>query len=353
MVKKKNPLLEPQREVSGANTFAKYLYQYHFGLYTALCNHTKNAKYAVAMEYHEDVIFINSLEPETAKYNFYQVKSLKGRMNKTDLLKQKNGSSVLGKLLKSCIKKPYSNNIEEINLVSANGFNFEDNKLNVAKFPIGSLSLAIRNDIETQIRTEIQDTTFTLPNNIYFICPDIKEIGCRDMLIRIISEIIRNIHGDVYSKVVEIYRTLIDEMFRKGVITQDYSEWEQFKHHKTLTSESVDSVIEMFIFDDRRQDQENDFDDIVSELGLGFMDKKQIKASYKRYKTLRLSNTIFQLDTKNEIQKKLTQNEPYCENSIAKLIELVDENLDKSIAKKLGSPLDIKAAIICEYLTGN
>ncbi len=345
-----NPLLETQRETSGASTFSKYLYQYHYGLYMALMKHDTNVQYAVVMEYHEDVIFINSLDSSVAKYSFNQVKSLKSKMSETDLIKLKNDKSVLGKIISSCTNKKYSENIEEINIISEKGFSFKDNKLNVTKFQFSNFSESVRSDLENKLRKELGNPDFKIPDNIYFICPDIKEVSCRDTLHVLIGETVKRIYGDVFSKVSEIYTTLIDEMYRKGRVTENYHEWDDFIKMKALTSDKINNVIQMFIFDERRKNEEKDLEDILNEFRFNFIKKREFKEYFKRYKTNRIANDIYHFDIKQDINEKL--NIYYSSNtlSIIELIEKVYENLDPKIISKFSAELDVKAAIICEYL---
>jgi hypothetical protein len=58
-----NPLASAQRECSGAITFAKYEYQYHWALCRIIEEQRKINEFAIFMEYHEDVVIANSVRP--------------------------------------------------------------------------------------------------------------------------------------------------------------------------------------------------------------------------------------------------------------------------------------------------
>jgi len=111
MADAQNPLLSPQREKAGSDTKAKYAYQYHWALYRAIQEHRKANEYAVFVELHEDVVLCDSLDASKAKFEFNQVKTNSAKFTKTALIRPKNGSSPLGKLISSVSNKAYADKI--------------------------------------------------------------------------------------------------------------------------------------------------------------------------------------------------------------------------------------------------
>ncbi len=73
-----NPLALKQREKKGAETFAKYDYQYHWALCRLLDQHQNKSEYAIFVEYHEDVVLADSLDIAKAKFEFNQIKCKSG-----------------------------------------------------------------------------------------------------------------------------------------------------------------------------------------------------------------------------------------------------------------------------------
>ncbi|NOX27836.1 MAG: DUF4297 domain-containing protein, partial [Gammaproteobacteria bacterium] len=71
-----NPLGIPQRERSGASTFGKYEYQYHWALCRIIDEQRHTREYALFMELHEDVVLADSLDSNTAMFEFNQVKNI-------------------------------------------------------------------------------------------------------------------------------------------------------------------------------------------------------------------------------------------------------------------------------------
>ena len=74
-----NPLYTPQREKAGAQTFGKYMYQYHWALYRIFKEHEVGKEYAVFIELHEDIVLADSLEVAQVKFEFNQVKTTTGK----------------------------------------------------------------------------------------------------------------------------------------------------------------------------------------------------------------------------------------------------------------------------------
>jgi len=105
-----NPLSVAQREKFGSITFGKYEYQYHWALCRVLEKHKNSHDYALFMEYHEDVIIADSLDKDTARFEFNQVKNISSpKFNLNNLTKRKNeGNSIIGKLLLSAQNKQFS-----------------------------------------------------------------------------------------------------------------------------------------------------------------------------------------------------------------------------------------------------
>ena len=121
-----NPLAAAQRENSGAITFSKYEYQYHWALFRVLDNQMNNSEYALFMELHEDVVIADSLDVNIAKFEFNQVKNISTpKYNIDNLIKIKQGkkNSVIGKLVQSASDKSFSDcqsALKSIHLTASN-----------------------------------------------------------------------------------------------------------------------------------------------------------------------------------------------------------------------------------------
>ncbi|ELY4568099.1 DUF4297 domain-containing protein, partial [Cronobacter sakazakii] len=174
-----NILGHAQRETSGATTFGKYNFQYHWALCRIIEKHKSNADYALLIEYHEDVVIADSLFGSSAKFEFFQVKNTGNSFTVDSLTKRVKGAeglknSILGKLLSSCIGTEYETRITEIGLVSSSGFSFDqkDNKLKLDIITSGDLSVDCLSGLTGKLKSELGIDIF--PENLKFIIPKIK-----------------------------------------------------------------------------------------------------------------------------------------------------------------------------------
>jgi len=347
-----NPLFDTQREKSGAETFEKYSYQYHWALYRVLDEHKKLNEYAVFVELHEDVVIANSLDSVKARFEFNQVKTNKTSFNTFQLVKnKKNGKSVLGKLISSGFEKPFSDKIEKLNLVALNKFTLDlkYENLDLEIIRIEDLSVNQFNELENEIKKEL--SIETLPNNIQFIIPNLSEKNFQNDVIASIATLISNLFPGSYCNSVEIYRLLIDEVYRKGTITYDFKDWDELLLKKALTSITVTRVINEFTNLKNESKIELEFNSICFELGFKSIESKKIRQSFNRYRCQRISNgSSVQIDTTKFITKEIQSNIDNGVISLEVLINNVQKSLPTKISKQFTNIEEIKSAIICEYI---
>lgn len=347
-----NPLLAVQREKVGSETFEKYSYQYHWALYRILNAHIKTNEYAVFVELHEDVVISDSLDASKAKFEFNQVKTTKGRFTAYKLVHQKkNKKCVLGKLISSGFEKPFKDRITELNLVALNDFSLtlKDEGLSLNKITLNDLSDAQFKELEDEIRKEMGISS--LPSNIQFIVPELSEKNFQNDVIASIAKLVTKLFPNSHCSPVEIYRLLIDEINRKGKVTYDYTKWNDLLTNKALTSITVTEVINSFTSIKDEAKVQVEFQTICSEIGLNSINSKLLKRSFDRYRAKRISNSsTLQLDTTNFFVNEIQINLDKGVDILGQLIENVKNHIPKKIKKQFNNDLEIKSAIICEYI---
>ncbi|GJM63217.1 DUF4297 domain-containing protein [Persicobacter diffluens] len=350
-----NPLLASQREKSGAETYEKYSYQYHWALYRVLNEHDNLKEYAVFIELHEDVVVSDSLDAKNANFEFNQVKTNRGRFTPNKLAHQKkNDKSVLGKLISSGLEKPFTSKITELNLVALNDFALElkNNDLSLSKITLDDLSDGQLEELENEMKKEMGIDA--LPSNIQFIVPELSEKNFQNDIIASIAKLITNLFPASYSSPIDIYRLLIDEVNRKGTVTYDFTKWDELLRNKALTSTTVTKVLNEFtnIKDEAKIDIE--FSNICSEIGLKSIEAKVLKRSFNRYRTLRISNSsVLQNDLTNYFVKEIESIINNGTTDFKDLIEQVKKEIPKNISNVFHSDIEITSAIICEYIMMN
>ena len=350
-----NPLAVPQREISGAQTFEKYEYQYHWALCRVIDEHSKLNEYALFMEYHEDVVLSDSLDCKKANFEFNQIKNIaKPKYNVSNLTKTiKHKNSILGKLILSVSKKPYCDKLCAVNLVASCGFSFDqkDNGLMLEIIGVGDLSEKTIKEIKKALKNELGSDV--IPPNLNFIIPKFNSKGQQEYTIAKIAELVDELYPDSRCNAGNIYRILIDELHRKGVVIYDYTKWDDLLDQKALTSTKVQSAILTHTSHINNDQLLADCDLLLNELGLGFLEKRNIKRSIERIYLERLGfPTGISIKVKKAIGEKLRATTP-SDSKIDKVIDTVEKSLSKSLKKSIGSDLEIKASIIYEILVSD
>lgn len=356
--KNTNPLFAPQKDKAGGWTFDKYDYQYHWALYEVLSRHKERKEYAVFIEYHEDVIIADSLDVDCAKFDFNQVKTTNVAYTPHQLTIRKKkkkvaGASVLGKLVSSIAREDIGSQISYANLVALNGFNLElkDKGVCLKKIQLDDLSENHYKVIEEAIIKELNISS--LPTNIQFIIPTLNEHNYEEQVIGMISKLVNLLFPTSQCNSEEIYRSLIDELHKKGKVTYDFSKWNDFLKEKALTSITVSNTIANFTSIKDETTVEMDFNNICNELGIKSIYKAKLHRAFNRYRQLRISNnSTNQIDIKKEIINLIHRKMDAIsdDESFENLLEYVISNIGSDIKSQFPDDTDIKGAIICEFV---
>lgn len=242
-----NPLLAPQRETSGASTFEKYDYQYHWALFRALDEYSNDSQFVIFVELHEDVVVSSSLSAEEATFEFNQVKDVDGSAYTTKKIvyrpKGKGGApknSIIGKMLQGIDGKSFKDKVSQLNLVATCGFSLklkeENLKLNLLR--VGDLHEDCVAEIESALDKEFGKKT-NLPVMLNFVKPELPSSGFNHYVISKIAAVVDEKHSGALCSPQTIYRVLIDDLRRKGMVVYDYREWDALIKNKGLTNLDV------------------------------------------------------------------------------------------------------------------
>lgn len=348
-----NPLYTPQREKAGAQTFGKYMYQYHWALYRIFKEHESEKEYAVFIELHEDVVLADSLEVAQVKFEFNQVKTTTGKYTDKKLIKQdpKTKSSTLGKLISSGTNPAYFDKVDSINLVASNGFNIplKTKGTDLQDISINDISDNCLKSMSDAITKELSSDSF--PINLHFIVPDLPEKSFEQTIIGHITEVILKLYPGATINAQNIYRALIDELTRKGRLTFDFTNWDKFIKEKALTSLTVTQVINEHT--NRKQDIKvyEELDSFMNDLGLKSLEKRNWKKSFERYYLQRVGNKATnQFDISSDIKTTISKYLPNSNDDITLLLSQAIDSLSEKTKKKFDNDMDIKCAILCELI---
>ncbi|KMV28401.1 hypothetical protein AB733_23880 [Photobacterium swingsii] len=311
---------DKENEDSGAQTFAKYWYQYNWALLHILNNCISTNECAITMETHEDVMFINDTNFSNASLDLFQVKerSKTGRLTANKICSgSKDKPSVISKMISHINKKRISERINRIALVSSTGYNFdlanpEDSIDKKDYISFDHLSESVKDEIKKAVIRDLEISE--IPSFIQFI-NGIKTTSLDESSMMIVGKIatyIDSLDPNLSSKPKLIYDAIATELVKIGCDTTRYNKWEDFLKHKTISNTQINKII------DRRSINPgvNDFESIWNTLfnyfnheheynKLNFKGKVEFKNRLKKYFSLRISNKALIFDAFNQKVKSV------------------------------------------------
>lgn len=357
-----SPLASPQRETSGAQTFEKYEYQYHWALCRILNAHESLTDYVVFIELHEDVVFADSTDETLAQFEFNQVKNVSGSTYTVKKLtsrykgkKAKEKNSVLGKMLLGVNDKPFRDKIHALSLVATCGFNLALKKggLSLSVISVGDLHADCLEAIHLSMVNEIGKDQ-KLPDMLTFVRPDLPATEFQDTTIGRIAKLI-NTKSGMKCSAEDIYLSLIDDLHRKGAVAFDFLHWDTVVKHKGLTYSDVEKVISIHSENKGIDSMMADFDDIVKDKGLMYHEKTRLKRAFERYHSdVHLGRTLLALDIQQEVKKAVEDHYAVFDHAGAiAFIKAALPALSDSVTANLPDPTTAEAALIYELISKN
>lgn len=355
-----NPLAAAQRERAGAQTFEKYEYQYHWALCRILGAHENSNDYVVFIELHEDVVLATSTDESLARFEFNQVKNVSAKpWNQKKLTSvpkvtaKKATNSILGKMLQGVRKKPFVDKLNSLDLVATCGFKLppKTDGLKLSIISIGDLHDDCLKDIQAAIDKELG--TYPIPKILRFITPDLATSGFQDVVIGRISKLVDTKVPGAMCNASTIYRVLIDDLHRKGMVAFDFTDWNNLVKNKGTTHGDVERVISSYTEKKGFDVFEKDVDDILKDLELKSNKRIQIRRAFQRYhNAVRLERSLIAIDNQQAVKKAVESNfEAFEAQGVRVFMEMALGALPVTTKKNLVDLESIQAAIIYELLS--
>ena len=345
-----SPLAKPQRETSGASTFAKYRYQYHWALEQALVAFAAKKKYALLIEYHEDVVLADGLEPSTARFDFYQVKNVSSALSIADITRADSGGSILEKML-AIRNRVDSVRISSICLVSAVGFGHDikhREQLDVLKLKITDLP-----DDSFKKLDKVLDSLAIAPTEkplITFVRTTLPAISFEDNLVGAISGVVDKLYKGSLCNASSIYRALIDDLERKGGQTHDYGDWDDLLKHKALLSNDVEQVFLQFTQTKDQSAYDSMLNDLITRAGQGILASQSLKKAASRYRLDRIGKrSTVQLDLQKHLTVAIGAQLKANQEDIGALLSVVRASIPATLTSHFQST-DLDGAILGELV---
>ncbi len=347
-----NPLAQdPQRETSGSDTHRKYNYQYHWALCRILEAHENEGEYALFVECHDDVVLADSLDSQTAKFEFNQVKETGTKHTASSLFYLSGKNSILGKLLIDSCTKSFADRIKSINLVSTGGFDLklknDELKLDVIK--VGHIDDSDLETINSKLENELPN--IPLPKKLAFILPQLPPIDFRNAVKGRILTLLEKLAPNSSNDAASIYRCLIEDLNQKGEDSFDYLEWERALKKKAVTSSQVQKIIERNIKRTMDSDLTASLNETLKEYGFKSLKVRDLRHSFQRYYNRRLGTRNTLLINFSEFVRKFEQSHQGEYEEISKLEMAIRHKAPMNFKAEFTDENELIVAILYELLS--
>jgi hypothetical protein len=342
----------PRREKSGETGYERYDYQASWGLALIFESHDDLDDYAIAFEFHDDIVRLNSsFAPTLAR--FYQVKTkLKGHWTLTDLSKQKKSKDGTSSL-PSFIGKMHDNfelfptEAEQLSFVSNLPCEFIDASAMVCCF--ADCEPANFAKFLAKLKSERPSATEDTAKLMHFVRADLSLHDSSTHLKGMMQEFVTKQVGTISYSPDTLNKTIIEECRTKSKYTGSINSFADLIKHKAVTKSQVNSWLSQI----KVVHGVPNWSDISVDLTYGAMEKSELAKQWQLYKTLALGAGN---EAINRVRARIRTELKKLEASSLELSPLTNEIFDKvwTFAKATISEISVgraKVMIIYEVMT--
>jgi hypothetical protein len=242
-------ILEPQREKSGETGYERYDYQALWGLALIFEHHGSHDDYAIAFEFHDDVVLFDSAS-SPMRARFYQVKTKgKGHWTLSDLYRRNTRKgdpsggklpSHIGKLLSNYVIFP--DETEELNFVSNVPCKFLDASLSACHFTTcdaGTVAQFI-----SKLKQEHSAATPTNASLIRYVRADLSLHDSSAHIKGKLANFVVEQIGSVEYNPDTLYKTIVEECRTRSKYTGGVSNFTDLIKFKSITRSQVEGWLD-------------------------------------------------------------------------------------------------------------
>jgi hypothetical protein len=341
----------PRREKSGETGYERYDYQASWGLALIFESHDDLDDYAIAFEFHDDIVRLDS-SFAPARARFYQVKTkLKGHWTLTDLSRRKKSKD--GAPLPSFIGKMYDNyelfptETERLSFVSNIPCEFMDPSATLCCFAdCGAPDFA---KFLAKLKHECPSATESTAKLMHFARADLSLHDASAHLKGKMQDFVTKQLGTISYSPDSLYKTIIEECRTKSKYTGSINSFADLITHKAITKSQVTGWLSQIAL----SHSPPNWSDFGGDLTYGAMEKAELLKQWNIYRALALGAGN---EAINRVRVRIRMELQKLYGSSSALSELTDDVLGKiwSMAKATISDLTegrAKVMIIYEVLT--
>jgi hypothetical protein len=345
---------EPQREKSGETGYERYDYQALWGLALIFEQHSSQNDYAIAFEFHDDVVLLDSASSPT-QARFYQVKTKeKGHWTLSDLYRRnaRKGDPSGGKL-PSHIGKLFSNYVifpnetEELNFVSNVPCKFLDASLSACHFTTCDAETVAQ--FISKLKQEHPAATPTTANLIRYVRADLSLHDSSAHIKGKLANFVVQQIGSVEYNPDTLYKTIVEECRTRSKYTGGVSNFIDLIKFKSITRSQVEGWLDQV----RSLHAVPRWAEISTHLNVGGMELGELSREWRRYRAIALDAGN---DAINALRDKIRNELELIGASSPSLDALIDVVYGKVEDLALASlppfkPTRLKVMIIYEVFT--
>jgi hypothetical protein len=344
---------KPQREKGGETGFERYDYQALWGLALIFEQHGAGDDYAIAFEFHDDILLMDSAsEPTVAR--FYQVKTKnKGHWTLGDLTKRRPKKDNPSERLPSHLGNLFANYIAfpdetaSLNFVSNVPCEFLDAATGTHAF-----SDCSRQEFEkflTKLQEEHPSATESTATLIHFVRADLSLHDTDAHLKGKLTDFITRVVGEIEYNPDTLYKAIVEECRTKSKFTGVIRSFDDLVRHKSITRAQVESWLDHV----RQRQRSPEWADVSQNLALPAMELAEVHREWRRYRPLALNPGDEALNRSREAIRQQIRLNRASALPLTDLINLICGATESAIRSNMNPfmPARLKAMILYEVFS--
>lgn len=274
----------PQREKAGATGLERYDYQALWGLALIFERHGVSDDYAIAFEFHDDLMLLDSASaPLEAR--FYQVKTNdKGPWSLAALTHRLPKRGEEGGKLPSHIGNLFSNYINfptetrSLNFVSNAPVSLVDSASGI--HALETCSAEDFSKFLKKLQEEHPSATDATAKLIHFVRTDLSLHDASTHLKGKLGDFVTDVVGSIEYNPDTLYKTIVEECRSRSKYTGAINSFEDLIRHKSITRAQVEEWLDVV----RQRQRAPEWSDVSQDLGLSGVEAIAVRREWTLYR---------------------------------------------------------------------
>lgn len=275
----------PQREIGGGLAQERFDYQALWGLALIFSNHETSDDYAIAFEFHDDILLLDSAEAP-ASVRFYQVKTRdRGHWTLTDLFRrpareegQKEEDlplSFMGKLFSNY--QAFGDDTAAMGFVSNAPLEFAGANQDIAFKDCGDDTFA---KFLLRLQLEHKSATGEQASLMHFVKADLSLHDASTHTKGKLNNFVVKMHGEVTYNLDGLYRAVIEDCRTRSKYTGEINSFDDLIRYKAICRADVVKWLSAV----GTQAEIPDWGEIATDLTYGAIQKSRLRREWMTYR---------------------------------------------------------------------